>query len=79
MLYTECCSSDKIKKNVVLVVERRGAFRVLVGRDVRKRTFRKSKLRWEGRPNIKVFVQEWWGRTKTGFIWLRVGISGGLL
>ena len=45
----------------MLVVERRGAFRVLVGKDVRKRTIEKSKLRWESRSNIKLSVQEWWG------------------
>jgi len=65
--------------HVAWVVERRGVFRVLVGKDVRKRPTGKSKLRWEGRPNIKVSVQEWWGRTKTGLIWLRIGTSGGLL
>jgi hypothetical protein len=65
--------------HVALVVERRGAFRVLVGRYVRKRPIGKSKLRWEGRPKIKVSVQERWGRTKTGLIWIRIGASGRLL
>jgi hypothetical protein len=65
--------------HVVLVVERRGAFKVLVGKDARKRTIGKSKLRWERRPNIKLSVQEWWGQARTGLIWLRIGTSGGLL
>ena len=39
----------------MLVVERRGASRVLVGKDVRKRRIGKSKLRWEGRPNINPY------------------------
>jgi hypothetical protein len=65
--------------HVALVVERRGAFGVLAGKDVRKRTIGNSNLRWEGRHNIKVSVKEWWGRTKTGLIWLRIGTSGGLL
>jgi len=51
----------RLAGHVVLVVERRGAFRVLVGKDVRKRTIEKSKLRWESRSNIKLSVQEWWG------------------
>jgi len=65
--------------HVALDVGRRGAFSVLVGKDVRKRPTGRSKLRWEGRSNIKVSVQEWWGRTNTGLIWLRIGTSGGLL
>ena len=36
--------------------ERRGAYRVLVGRRVRKRLVGRLKLRWE--DNIKVDVQE---------------------
>jgi hypothetical protein len=34
--------------HVAVVVETRGAFRILVGKDVRKRPLGKSKLRWEG-------------------------------
>jgi hypothetical protein len=61
----------------VLVVETRGAFRILVGKDVRKRPLGESKLSWEG--NNKAPVQEWWRRTKMGLIWLRIGTSGRLL
>lgn len=64
MLYTEYCSMIKSSKmrwtgHVALVVERRAAFGVLVGKDERMRTIGKSKLRWEGRHNIKMSVQEW--------------------
>jgi hypothetical protein len=57
--------------------ERRGAYRVLVGKPEGRRTLGKSRLRWE--DNIKMHLQEvGWG-TWTESNWLRIGIGGGLL
>jgi len=52
--------------------ERRGAYRVLVG----KRPLGKRRCRWE--DNIKIDLQqvEW---CLAGLIWLRIGTGGGLL
>jgi hypothetical protein len=66
-------------RHVALGLERRCALRVLVGKDVRKRPVGKSKLMWQGRLNIKVSVQEWWGQTKKGLIWISIGTIGGFL
>jgi hypothetical protein len=57
--------------------ERRGEYRVLVGKPERKRPLGRPRLRKE--YNIKMDLQEvGWG-TWTGFIWLRIGTDGGRL
>jgi hypothetical protein len=57
--------------------DKRGAYRVLVGRPERKRPLGRPRLRWE--DNIQMDVQEMrWGAW-TGLIWLRIGTGGGLL
>jgi hypothetical protein len=56
--------------------ERRGAYRVLVGRPEGKRTLGRHKYRWE--DNIKMDLQKWDGAW-TGLIWLGIGTGGGLL
>ena len=54
--------------------ERRGVYRVLVGRPEGKRPLGRPRGRWE--DNIKMDLQEvgW-----TGSIWLRIRTSGGHL
>ena len=52
--------------------EKRGEFRVLVGKPEGKRPLGRPRYRWE--DNIKVGWVAW-----TGLIWLRVGTGGGLL
>jgi hypothetical protein len=57
--------------------ERRGAYRVLVGKPEGSRPFGRHRRSWE--DNIKVDLQDvgWWAWT--GLIWLRIGISGGTM
>jgi hypothetical protein len=58
--------------------EGRGVYRVLVGRPEGKRPLRRPRRRWE--DNIKLDLKEIGidGR-RTGFSWLRIGSSGGLV
>jgi hypothetical protein len=55
--------------------ERRGAYRVLVGKPEGKRPLGRPSLRWGN--NIKVHLQE--VRARTGVIWLRIGTGGWFL
>jgi hypothetical protein len=57
--------------------EKRGAYRVLVGKPEENRALRRPGHRWEG--NIKMDPQEVeWGAW-TGMNWLRIRTGGGLL
>jgi len=57
--------------------ERRGAYRVLVGKLEGKRSLGRPRHRWE--DNIKMHLQDVeWGAW-TGSIWLMIGTGGGLL
>jgi hypothetical protein len=57
--------------------ERRGAYRIFVGKSKGKSTHGRTMRRWEN--NIKMNLQEVeWG-TRTGLIWLRIGTGGGRL
>jgi hypothetical protein len=57
--------------------EKRGAYRILVGRAEGRRPLERPRHRWEG--NIKLDLQEvGWG-TWTGLSWLRIGTGGGFL
>jgi hypothetical protein len=57
--------------------ERRGAYRILVGRPEGRRPLGRSRQR--GEDNIKMDLYEvGWGAW-TGLIWLRIGTGGGLL
>jgi hypothetical protein len=56
--------------------ERRGSFRVLVGKP-EGRSLGRPKRRWE--DNIKIDIQEIEWRTWSESIWLRTGTGGGLL
>jgi hypothetical protein len=57
--------------------DRRGAYRVLVGRPEGKRPIEIPRRRWE--DNIKMDLQEVGWRAWSGLIWLRIGTGGELL
>jgi hypothetical protein len=57
--------------------ERRGGYRVLVGKLEGKRQFGRPRLRWE--DNIKRDFQMWDVGAWNGLSWLRVGTGGGHL
>jgi hypothetical protein len=56
--------------------EKRGAYRILVGRPEGRRPLDRPRRRWE--DNIKMDIQDWDG-VMTGLSWLRIGTGGGLL
>jgi hypothetical protein len=56
--------------------ERRGAYRILVGKPGGRRPLGRPSRRWE--DNIKLDLQELGWRAWTVLIWLRIGTSGGL-
>ena len=57
--------------------ERRGAYKVLMGKPEGKRQLGRPRHRWE--DNIKMVLQvAVWG-TWTGLVWLWLGTVGGLL
>ena len=62
---------------MVHVGERRGVYRVLVGKPVGKRPLGRPRRRWE--VNIKMDLQEFVCGVWTGSIWLRIGTGGGHL
>jgi hypothetical protein len=62
---------------VICVGERRGAYRVLVGKPEGKRRLGRPRPRLE--DNIKMDRQEVGLGAWTRLIWLRIGTSGGLL
>jgi len=55
--------------------ERRGVFKVLVGKPECKRPLGRPRRRWE---DNRIF-RKWDVRTWTGSIWLRIGTGGGHL
>jgi hypothetical protein len=60
------------------MVEKRNAYRILVGKPEGKRPLGRPRRRWVN--NIKMDLREiGWGVVWTGSIWLRIGSSGGLL
>jgi hypothetical protein len=59
------------------MLERRGAYRVLVGKPEGKRPLGGPRRRWE--DNMKVDLQEVGCEGMDGLIWLRTGIGGGQL
>jgi hypothetical protein len=63
--------------HVARMGEGRGVYRVLVGRLEGKRPLRRPRRRWE--DNIKMDLGEVGIDGRTGFSWLRIGSSGGLL
>jgi hypothetical protein len=67
----------RLAGNIARMGEKRGAYRILVGRPEGRRPLRRPRSRWE--DNIKMDLQEvgWWAWT--GLSWLRRGMGGGLL
>jgi hypothetical protein len=59
------------------MAERKGAYKVLVVKPEEKRPLGRHRRRCE--DNIKMDRQEWYGRSWSGLIWLRIGIGGGRL
>jgi len=57
--------------------EGRGVYNVLVGRPEGKRPMGRPRRKWE--DNIKMDLRETEIGWRTGFSWLRIGSSGGLL
>jgi len=75
-------SGDQIEKNEMdgacgVYGERRGKYRVLVGKPEGKIHLGRPRLIWE--DNIKMDLQEVGCGTWTGSIWLRIGTGGGIL
>jgi hypothetical protein len=62
---------------VARTVEKRGVYRVLVGKPEGKRPLGRPRRRWE--DNIKIGLQEVWCGVWTGLSWLRIGTGGGHL
>jgi hypothetical protein len=57
--------------------ERRGAYRVLVGKPEGRRPLERPRHRWK--DNIKINLKYvGWG-ARTGSIWIRIGRGGGIL
>ena len=63
--------------HVVGVGEKRGAYKVLVGKPEGNRPLGRPRYRWE--DNIKMDIQEVEWRAWTGMNWLRIRTGGGLL
>jgi hypothetical protein len=63
--------------HVARMGERRGVYRVLVGKPEGKRSLGRLRCRWE--DNIKMIIRKWDVRAWTGLMWLRTGTGGGLL
>jgi hypothetical protein len=59
------------------MVERRRAYRVLVGKPEEKRLFGRPRRRWE--DHIKINIQEVGLAEWTGLIWLRTRAGGRFL
>jgi len=60
--------------HVATMGERRGVFRVLVGKLERKRALRRPRSRWYDKIMMD-FQEVGWGEW-SGSIWLRIGTSG---
>jgi len=57
--------------------ERRGVYRILMGKPEGKRPLGKPRLRWE--DNIIRWISVKWDGAWTGSIWFRIGTGGRLL
>jgi hypothetical protein len=64
-------------RHVACIGEKRGAYKILVGRPEGRRPLGRPRSRWV--DNIKMDLQDvgWW--VWTGLSWLRIGTDGGLL
>jgi hypothetical protein len=63
--------------HVTRMGERRGVYRVLMGKPEGKRLFGRLRLGWT--YNIKMDFWQWDVGVRTGSIWLRTGTGGGHL
>jgi len=63
--------------NVASMGELRNAYRMVVGKSEGKRPFGRPRRTWE--YNIKMDLREIGCEVWSGFIWLRIGTSSGLL
>jgi hypothetical protein len=63
--------------HVARMREGRGVYRILVGRPEGKRPLGRPRRRWE--DNIKLNLRDIGSMGRTGFNWLRIGSSGGLV
>jgi hypothetical protein len=68
---------DEVGGNVTQLGEGRGVYSVLVGRPESKSPLGRPKRRWE--DNIKMDLGRQGSIGRTGFSWLRIGSSNGLL
>jgi hypothetical protein len=68
---------DWMVGHVPRIGEMRNAYKILIGKPEGKRPFGKPRRRWE--DNIMVDLKERGCKMWTGFIWPRIGTSGGLL
>jgi hypothetical protein len=64
-------------EHVECAEERRHVYRVLVVKSKEKRPLGKLRRRWE--EHIKIIFNKYHGKTWSGFIWLRIGTSCGVL
>jgi hypothetical protein len=62
--------------HVALIGEERKLYRILVGKDERKRPLVRPRRRWE--VGIRVDLREIGWVVWSGFTWLRIGTCGGL-
>jgi len=65
--------------HVARMGERRGKYRVLVGKPEGKRPLGRSWRRWKDNIKMGRWVVVWGGEAWTGLIWLRIGLGGGHL
>jgi len=63
--------------HVTRMGDKRGAYRVLMGKHEGKRPLGRPRPRWEG--DIKMDIQELGCGAWTGLIWISIGTGGGLL
>jgi hypothetical protein len=56
------------------MADRRGAYKVLVGKPEGKRLMGRPRHRWE--DNIKMDLQKWDGKAWTAVLWLPTGTVG---
>jgi hypothetical protein len=63
--------------HVANIGQERNVYRVLVGKPEGKRPLERPRRRWE--DGIKTDLREIGWEVWSGFIWLRIGTSGGLL
>jgi hypothetical protein len=67
----------KLTGHATRMEEKRNAYKILVGKPERERLFGRYRRRWEN--NIIMDLREIDWEVRNGFIWLRIGTSGGLL